>query len=129
MKLQASTLPTKRLNPRRKGHPTPPIKPGRQEDPEHLQRLREFGCWACRMDGNGWREAEPHHPRSGGIHGPGIGQRSDDRDAIPLCRMHHNEDHPDSLSIHRNPNEFRLRYGTEAKIRDAVLSEMYGDIA
>jgi hypothetical protein len=65
-------------------------------------------------------KTEAHHPKPG----CGKGQKSDDRDAIPLCSKHHNEQHPDSLSIHRNPIEFRSRYGTEAEIRDAVAKEI-----
>ena len=122
--LRRSPLRSKRPTPRRKGKPAPKIKPKREDDPEHLDRLREFGCWCCRVDGLGWVAAEPHHPRTGGKDGPGASQRAPDRDAIPLCRRHHNEQHPDSLSIHRNPIEFRDRYGTEAEIRDKVAKMM-----
>lgn len=122
--MRHSAIPAKRLKPRRKGNPAPRIKPKRKEDPEHLAALRRFGCWACRMDGMGQVEAEPHHPRSGGNLGPGMGQRADDSDAIPLCRMHHNEQHPNSLSIHRNPIEFRARYGAEVEIRDKIKKIM-----
>jgi len=118
--LRRSPLRPRRLTPRRKGEPAPRIKQGRVENPAHLDRLRRFGCWACRVDGKGWHAAEPHHPRTGGKDGAGAGQRAPDEDAIPLCSRHHNEQHPDSLSIHRNPIEFRDRYGTEAEIRDQV---------
>lgn len=114
--LRRSPLPRKRLKPRREGKPAPRIKAKREEDPQHLDRLRAFGCWACRVDGRGWVAAEPHHPRTG----QGTGTKAPDRDAIPLCRRHHNEQHPDSLSIHRNPTDFRLAYGTEEEIRDQV---------
>lgn len=120
--LKRSTLRAKRPTPRRRGPPAPRIKPCREDDPEHLARLRRFGCWACWMDGNGWQAAEPHHPRTGGLDGPGVGQKAPDRDAIPLCSRHHNEQHPDSFSIHRNPEEFRARYGTEDQIRDQVAA-------
>jgi len=122
--MKRSPINPQRTKPRRKGKPAPRIKPQRQEDPEHLDRLRKFGCWACREDGNGWSPAEPHHPRTGGTDGPGAGQMAPDRDAIPLCSMHHNERHPDSLSIHANPIQFRARYGTESEIRDKVAEAM-----
>lgn len=51
-----------------------------------------------------------------------MGTKAPDRDALPLCPRHHNEQHPDSVSIHRNPLEFRDRYGTEEEIRDQVLA-------
>lgn len=113
-----SWMPRKRMTPRRVGKPAPRIKAGRIEDPAHLERLRHMGCYCCRFDGLGWVPSEPHHPRPG----HGTGQKADDRDAIPLCRRHHNEQHPDSVSIHRNPKEFRRIYGTEAEIRDCVLA-------
>lgn len=97
----------------------------RQVDRPHLAALRRFGCWACRMDGLGWVAAEPHHPRVG----QGMGTKADDRDAIPLCPRHHNQQRPDSLSIHRNPIQFRVRYGSEAEIRDQVASIMAGQVA
>lgn len=110
----------KRTPLKRKRRPKRPT-----DDPEHLDRLRAFGCWCCRVDGDGWRPADPHHPRSGGKDGPGMGQRAPDRDAIPLCSdRHHNVQTRDYLSIHRNPIEFRERYGTEAEIRDKVAEMM-----
>ena len=127
--MRRSPIPAKRLKPRRKGKPAPRIKPQRQEDPQHLDALRRFGCWACREDGLGRVDAEPHHPRTGGKEGPGAGQKAPDSEAIPLCRRHHNEQHPDSLSIHRNPIEFRARYGTEAEIRDRVAQAMQREAA
>ena len=122
--MRRSPIPSKRMKPRRKGKPAPKIKPKRLEDPEHRAALRRFGCWCCWVDGLGWVAAEPHHPRAGGKEGPGTGQKAPDSEAIPLCRRHHNEQHPDSLSIHRNPIEFRARYGTEAEIRDRVAVAM-----
>jgi hypothetical protein len=118
--MKRSPIPSKRLKPRRKGNPSPRIKPDRQEDPAHLAALRRFGCWGCRVDGLGWAPAEPHHTRPG----QGMGTKADDSQAIPLCRKHHNEQHPDSVSIHRNPIQFRQRYGTESEIRDRVAEAM-----
>ena len=136
MKLQNSTLSTKRATPRRKAnaHPGWPdgdsegagvLHPGRQVDLEHLAALRAFGCWCCHIDYHATVPAEAHHPRVG----QGTGTKADDRDAIPLCPRHHKEKHPDSLSIHRNPIEFRKRYGTETEIRDAVAEIMKRGVA
>ena len=101
------------------------LHPKRQTDKAHLQALREFGCWCCRVDGLGWVYAEVHHPRPG----QGMGTKADDAWAIPLCSRHHNEQHPDSLSIHRNPIEFRLTYGTEDEIALAVNRAMKEGVA
>lgn len=104
-----SLLP-KRSTPRRTGKPSPRIKPGRVEDPEHLKRVRALPCIACQMDGRTQTEkTEAHHPRED----EGMGTKADDHEAIALCSRHHNEQHPDSVSIHRNPVQFWSRYGTE----------------
>ena len=58
-----------------------------------------------------------------------MGTKADDAWAIPLCSRHHNEQHPDSLSIHRNPIEFRLTYGTEDEIALAVNRAMKEGVA
>ena len=89
------------------------LHPGRQTDPEHLAKLRAYGCWCCKVDVRTQQSpTEIHHPRGG----QGMGQRADDRDAIPLCKRHHVEKHPDSLSIHMNPREWRAWYGSEADV-------------
>ena len=62
----------------------------------YLHFLREQPCCVC-----GRTPADAHHPRIGFINsedgtvvegtGPGMGQRSSDRWALPLCRDHHVE--------------------------------------
>lgn len=96
------------------------IKPKRKADPFHLSRIRSLGCYCCRVDGDGWRPAEAHHPRAN----QGMGTKAPDSEAIPLCSKHHNEQHPHSLSIHRNPLEFKARYGTEAEILARVTAQL-----
>lgn len=118
-------LKPKRDKPRRKGPPRPRIKPGREEDPEHLAHIRTLPCWACAIDQRRQEfRTEPHHPRTGGKDGPGAGQKAPDRDVIPLCGAgHHRGDASGYISIHKNPIEFRQRYGTEAEIRDAIIEQ------
>ena len=53
-----------------------------------------------------------------------MGTKASDSEALPLCSRHHNEQHPDSWSIHRNPIEFKQRYGTEAKILEWVKKQL-----
>lgn len=107
--LRRTPMPRKRLKPRRKGGPGPRIKAEPIRDPKHLARVRALGCIVC-----GAKPAEAHHPRPG----QGTGTKAGDDQAIPLCSRHHNEQHPDSWSIHRNPREFRRDYGTEAELLD-----------
>lgn len=116
--LRRTALKPKRDKPRRKGQPAPRIKPEQEGDPEHLARLRELGCWCCWVDHGRWVAAEAHHPKRPGL---GMAVKAPDSEAIPLCSRHHNEQHPDSLSVHRNPIEWRARYGTEEEVLAHVL--------
>lgn len=72
---------TTRTKPRRKGKPTPRIKPKRGEDLEHLNRVRELPCCICGME-----PSEAHHIRDGQV---GMGQKASDYEAIPLCFICH----------------------------------------
>lgn len=69
-----------RLRPRRdrpRRRPTP-------ADPEYLARVRTLRCAAPHGPSGCHGAIEAHHA------GPrGLGQRADDRTAIPLCRYHH----------------------------------------
>lgn len=97
----------------------------RQIDKPHLSALRRYGCWCCNADKQKQdAPTEVHHPRKG----TGMGLKADDRDAIPLCSRHHNEQHPDSVSIHRNPIEWRLWYGTEAEVCRMVNEEIVEEV-
>lgn len=105
--------------------PIPRIKPKGKREPAYIERLRKFGCWCCRMDGSGWRKAEAHHPRVG----VGMSQKAADRLAIPVCAAHHRLNIPGSFSIHMNPIEWRLRYGSEAEVLGQVLKAMEAEVA
>ena len=113
--MKRTPMPPKREKPRRTGKPMPRIKAKREENPEYLKAIRALPCLACKMDGTEQTSpTEPHHPRTGENGGPGASQKAPDDQAIPLCRKHHNEQHPGSFSIHRNPIEFHLKYGSIA---------------
>ena len=101
-------IKTTRTKPRRTGPKAPRIKPKREENPDYLRAIRALPCLACKMDGTEQTsKTEAHHPRNE----PGMGQKAPDDQAIPLCSRHHNEQHPGSFSIHRNPVEFHRKYG------------------
>jgi hypothetical protein len=76
----------------------------------HLSRLADLGCVACYLDGNAGTPAEIHHIRAG----VGMGRRSSNYAAIPLCPSHHRGlNHPGTPSIHLSKRAFIDRYGTE----------------
>lgn len=117
--MKRSPINPKRSTPRRKGPAATRIKPGRVEDPAHLARVRSLPCLIC-----GKTPSEAHHPRIGGTDGPGGAQKAPDAMALPLCSRHHNEQHPDSLSIHRNPIDFRAAYGDEVHLLARTLEAL-----
>ena len=55
-------------------------------DPSHLDNLRQCPCCVCFAS----PRSDPHHLKSG-TGERGMGQRSTDKWAVPLCRHHHNE--------------------------------------
>jgi hypothetical protein len=72
-------------------------------DPEYLARVRQLPCCAC-----GVRGVEAHHCRDLPDFGerglyqrlPGAGQKSGDRDAIPLCPPCHRKFHLNRAQFH-----------------------------
>ncbi len=79
--LRRTPLRAKRPTPRRKGKAAPRIKPGRVEDPAHLDQVRNLPCCIC-----GTWPSEAHHIRDGQV---GTGQKAGDDEAIPLCPWCH----------------------------------------
>jgi len=79
----------------------------------HLNRLSDFGCLACHLQGTPGTKAEIHHLRDGA----GMGQRSSHYRALPLCPMHHRGTAGLSVpSIHGSKNAFIEAFGTEAEL-------------
>ena len=56
-----------------------------KDERKYLSRVAELGCAVCRRMGYEGTPAEIHHPR-GGV---GMGRRSSNASAIPLCPEHH----------------------------------------
>lgn len=120
--LRRTPLRRKRETPRRKGKPAPRIKPGRVEDPKRLARVRALGCIVCRRLGLGFVHAEAHHPRTG----VGMGQRTGDDMAIPLCPDHHRAGGP-GIAFHAGPRLWEATYGTQLELLDAVNELLVAD--
>ena len=116
--MKRSALNPKRSTPRRKGTPTPRIKPGRVEDPAHLARVRSLPCIACQIGGGAQTTpTEAHHIRDG----QGMGQKAGDHEAIPICSFHHRTGFN---SIHLSPITFQWLYGTERELLARTLEAL-----
>jgi hypothetical protein len=109
--MRRTALNPKRKTPRRKGTPTPRIKAGRVEDPEHLARVRSLPCLIC-----GRTPSEAHHIRDG----VGVGQKAGDDEAINLCPMHHRLG-GFGVAFHHAPREFQAKFGTERELLARTL--------
>jgi Recombination enhancement, RecA-dependent nuclease len=87
----------------------------RKEEKEYYDKLSQLGCIVCINCGYGFSAPHIHHIR----HGAGMGQKSDWRDAIPLCPNHHQHGGY-GVALHAGIKEFEKRYGTETELRDQV---------
>lgn len=56
-----------------------------KDERKYLSQVAELGCAVCRRIGYEGTPAEIHHPRAG----VGMGRRSSNSAAIPLCPEHH----------------------------------------
>lgn len=56
-----------------------------KDERKYLSMVAELGCAVCRRIGYEGTPAEIHHPRAG----VGMGRRSSNAAAIPLCPEHH----------------------------------------
>jgi hypothetical protein len=78
----------------------------RDADETYLRYVRRQPCCIC-----GGIDVEAHHLRVGsineGVTPPGMGQRSSDRWAVPLCNRHHRELH------NMGDREFWASYGID----------------
>lgn len=91
------------MKPRRKGKPAPRIKPKRQEDPEHLDAVRDLPCCIC----GSW-PSEAHHIRDGQV---GTGQKAGDHEAINLCPACHRTG--ENAIHHLGTREWERRFGPQ----------------
>lgn len=84
-------------------------------DPRHLSRIAKLGCIVCQDT-----IASCHHVR----HGQGMGQRSDDKLALPLCYRHHQGEE----GIHTlGTRAWERKYGTEFQLLCQVYDLLGGD--
>jgi len=102
----------------------PAQKPAKvKPDPNYLAAVRALPCCLCGLYG----QTEAHHCKDRPAYDeqglyermPGMGQKSSDRDAIPLCAEHHRMFHLKREEFHRM---FGPDYGYIGQTR-AVLSD------
>ncbi len=85
-------------------------------DREHLERVKALPCIVCGRMG----PSDAHHVRVGpdGRH-YGMGQKADDTETIPLCKLHHQYG---DASYHAGPRTFVERYGHERMLLEKTLA-------
>lgn len=89
---------------------------------EHYAKLSELGCIVCIRLGIGYSPAEVHHIRTGA----GIGQKSEYKNAIPLCPLHHRIGGY-GVALHAGQKEFEKRYGTETELLKLTKTFIKGE--
>ena len=82
-----------------------------KDEKKHYSKLSDLGCIVCLRLGIGYSQPEIHHLRTGA----GIGQKSDWRNAIPLCPLHHRLGNH-GVAIHAGQKKFHENYGTELEL-------------
>jgi hypothetical protein len=97
-------------------------KPGKRtpnaEEKRWMDRITDYGCVACHMDGRGRVEPCVHHILRGG-------HRMGHLYTLPLCLAHHQHDTASGL-IARHPYkaQFEARYGDEMALLCQLKSEI-----
>ena len=81
-------LPPKRFVPIRKNRPRP--RRGPERCPDYLAWIRTLGCVVCSRVSGGATVIEASHTNALGSRG--LGQKTSDFAAIPLCSGHHRKD-------------------------------------
>lgn len=105
------------IAPRRKRART--FKPERAVDLEHLARVRRLPCVVCLLHHLvQTTPTEAHHiKRHPDGTKLGMGQKSPDKDAIPLCRGLH---HWNGSQVNMPMEEFEAAYGNELDLLEAT---------
>lgn len=84
-----------------------------QTELEWIQRILEYGCICCRIDGEGFRPACVHHIIKGG-------KRLGHLFTIPLCPAHHIGEPRGKVSRHKHHKAFNLTYGGDMALLEKI---------
>lgn len=95
-----------------------PSKPPNKHEREWMDRIADYGCIACRLDGN-FRPAAVHHIVDGN-------RRMGHLFTLPLCDPgHHQNGQPLGLvSVHPWKARFEQRYGTQLELLAKLKVEL-----
>ena len=85
------------------------------KDPEYLVWLHDLPCLVCRPDGVGMQLSRTEAAHVGDR---GLSQKCPDREAIPLCRIHHRIS-PDS--VHALQKKFWAKWSID---RDEIIRKL-----
>lgn len=87
----------------------------KKSESEHMDRVAELGCIACRKMGFYDTPAEIHHVSKG----VGKGQRASHFDVIPLCPYHHRNGGYGE-AIHAGRKAWEAKFGDEHELLKEV---------
>ena len=92
-----------------------------KRDKKRLDQLSELGCVVCRVFHKVYSPPAIHHLRSG----VGMGQRSGDDRAIPLCPNHHQYGGY-GVALHAGQKQFEHNYATEDELLEMTNTLLGG---
>lgn len=104
---------------------------GRKSDKEYLAFVRSLPCIVCilpwKLDGSGIAYSNVQKSITEAAHtgSHGIGQKSSDRDALPLCAIEHHREGP--TSYHKLGTKFFAYHGLDRKKLVADLQRQFGE--
>lgn len=82
---------------------------------EHIEAVKNLGCYACLKIGYETPDVQIHHIRSG----IGKGQRATHFQTIPLCPIHHLLGEF-GVAFHSGPREWQKNFGNELDIVEEI---------
>jgi hypothetical protein len=94
-----------------------PSKPPTKLESEWMDRIANYGCIACKLDGIPDSPASVHHIVEGN-------RRLGHLFTLPLCYTHHQGGGLIAPSVHQAKRTFQKRYGTERELLARLQVEL-----
>ncbi len=88
---------------------------------EHIAKVVQLGCMACRAVGIYTPDCEIHH-----IGNRTMGKRASNFEVIPLCHAHHRTGGY-GIAVHAGRKSWEQTYGTEKEMLNQVLKMINQD--
>lgn len=89
-----------------------------KSETEHINKVLQLGCVACKKLGHYTPQCEVHHIGNGAM-----GKRASNYEVIPLCAMHHRLGGY-GVAVHAGRKAWEDQFGTEQEL----LAEVMGAI-